>query len=201
MAASKKGISAHQLHRMIYVTYKAAWFMCHRIREAMSDPNPTPVGGEGKIVEADEAYHGRKETPVPSAQREGRPYLKRKLADQKRPILALVERGGEVRVKHTSHVTCATVREFLVKNASRQSRLHTDESRLYPAVGAEFASHETVNHSATEYARGDVTTNSIEGFFGIFKRGMTGVYQHCGEQHFQPYLDEFPFRYVARQLR
>ncbi len=198
MAASKKGVSAKQIERMLGISYKTAWFMMHRIREAMSEPNAAPVGGEGKVIEADEAYHGRKETPVPSAQREGRPYLKRKLKDQKRPILALVERGGEARVKHVNHVTGATVRDFLVKNADRKSRLHTDESNLYPRIGAEFATHETVNHSAHEYARGDVTTNSVEGFFGVFKRGMVGVYQHCGEQHFQRYLDEFTFRYNNR---
>ena len=202
MAASKKGVSAHQLHRMIHVTYKTAWFMEHRIREAMTDKTPAPLGGEGKVVEADEAYHGKVETPVPSAQRKGRPYLKRKLKDQKRPILALVERGGKARAQHTPHVTGKTVRDFLVRNADRKSRLHTDESNLYPKVGAEFAQHETVNHSAKEYARGKgddlVTTNSAEGFFGVFKRGMTGVYQHCGEQHFQRYLDEFTFRYNTR---
>jgi transposase-like protein len=185
MAASKKGVSAKQVERMLGLSYKTAWFMCHRIREAMSDSNPTPIGGEGKIIEADEAYHGRKETPVPSAQRQGRPYLKRKLKDQKRPILALVERGGEVRVKHVNYASGAAVRDFLVKNASRKSRLMTDESRLYLVVGKEFATHETLNHSAGEYARDDVTTNSVEGFFGVFKRGMLGVYQHCGEQHFQ----------------
>lgn len=198
MNASKKGVSAKQIERTLGVTYKTAWFMCHRIRAAMSDPAPTPVGGEGKVIEADEAYHGKREIPVMSEQRKGRPYLKRDLADQKRPILALVERGGEARVKHVNHVTGATVRDFIVKNASRKSRLHTDESRLYPTVGAEFATHETVNHSAGEYARDDVTTNSVEGFFGVFKRGMVGVYQHCSEQHFQRYLDEFTFRYNNR---
>ncbi len=140
---------------MLGIDYKSAWFMCHRIREAMSDPNPTPSGGDGKIIEADEAYRGRKETPIPSAQREGRPCLKRKLANQKRPILALVERGGEARVKHMPHVTGATVRDFLVKNADRKSRLHADESNLYPRVGTEFATQETVNYSAEEHARGD----------------------------------------------
>jgi hypothetical protein len=95
-------------------------------------------------------------------------------------------------------VTGKNIREKLVTNASRKSRLHTDESRLYDAVGAEFAAHETVNHGAKEYARGDVTTNSVEGFFGIFTRGLIGVYQHCGEQHLQRYLDEFSFRYSNR---
>jgi hypothetical protein len=124
--------------------------------------------------------------------------LKRDLSKQKRPIVALVERGGEVRATHMPLVTGENVRNFVVRNASRKSRLHTDESRLYPTLGREFAAHETVTHSAGEYARGDVTTNSVEGFFGIFKRGMVGVYQHCGEQHFQRYLDEFSFRYSNR---
>jgi hypothetical protein len=97
-----------------------------------------------------------------------------------------------------NHVTGKNLRDFIVTNSSRESRLHTDESRLYDAIGAEFAKHETVNHSAKEYARGDVTTNSVEGFFGVFKRGMVGVYQHCGEQHLQRYLDEFTFRYNNR---
>lgn len=202
MAASKKGISAHQLHRTIGVAYNTAWFMLHRIREAMGptvgDP---PLGGSGKIVEADEAYHGKREIPrIPSAQRKGRPFTKsgKSGGAQKRPIVALVERGGEARATYMHHVTGKNLREYMVKNASRKSRLHTDESNLYPAIGAEFATHETVNHSIKEYARGDVTTNSVEGFFGIFKRGMVGIYQHCGEQHLQAYLDEFTFRYSNR---
>ena len=202
MAASKKGISAHQLHRTIGVAYNTAWFMLHRIREAMGpsvgDP---PLGGAGKIVEADEAYHGKREIPrIPSAQRKGRPFTKsgKSGGTEKRPIVALVERGGEARATYMHHVTGKNLREYMVKNASRKSRLHTDESNLYPAIGAEFATHETVNHSIKEYARGDVTTNSVEGFFGIFKRGMVGIYQHCGEQHLQAYLDEFTFRYSNR---
>lgn len=198
MNASKKGISAHQLHRTIKVTYKTAWFMAHRLREAMRDPNPSPLGGEGKIVEADEAYHGKAETPIPSEHRKGRPYLKRDLSKQKRPIVALVERGGEARAMHMRHVTGKNVRDMLVTHADRKSRLQTDESRLYPAVGREFAKHETVNHSIKEYARGDVTTNGVEGFFGIVKRGFVGIYQHCGEQHFQRYLDEYTFRFNHR---
>jgi hypothetical protein len=198
MTASKKGISAHQLHRMLSIGYKSAWFMAHRIREAMSDKNPTPLGGSGKIVEADEAYHGKVETPITSAARQGRPYLKRQLSEQKRPIVALVEGGGEVRATHMRHVTGPNRRDYIVRNADRKSRLHTDESRLYPTLGKEFAAHETVNHGAKEYARGDVTTNSVKGFFGIFKRGMVGVYQHCGEQHLQRYPDEFSFRYNNR---
>ncbi len=196
LAASKKGMSSKQLSRMLDLTYKTAWFMSHRIREAMTDPNPAPLGGEGKIVEADEAYHGKRETPVPSPNRRGRPYIKKGKKNEKRTIIGLVERGGEVRVAHLKErVTAHNVRDILVRNADRKSRLHTDESNLYPKTGAEFAMHETVNHGAKEYARGDVTTNSIEGFFGIFKRGLNGNYQHCSEQHFQRYLNEFAFRY------
>ena len=199
MAASKKGISSAQLSRMLGITYKSAWFMSHRIREAMTDANPSPLGGEGKIVEADEAYHGKKETPVPSPNRRGRPYIKKGKAAEKRVIIGLVERGGQARAVHLmKRATAENVREILVTHADRASRLHTDESRLYPTLGKEFATHETVNHGAKEYARGDVTTNSVEGFFGVFKRGMTGVYQHCGEQHFQRYLNEFTFRYNHR---
>jgi transposase-like protein len=198
MAASKKGMSAHQLHRMLDVTYKTAWFMAHRIREAMREPNAAPLGGEGKTVEADETYYGKRETPVPSAHRRGLPYLKRDLSKQKRPIVALVERGGESRAVHMPHVTAKNVREALVKHADRKSRLHTDESNLYPRTGEEFAKHETVHHSSGEYVRGDVHTNSAEGFFGLFKRGMAGVYHHCCEQHLQRYLDEFSFRYSTR---
>jgi len=202
MAASKKGVSAHQLHRTLGITYKSAWFLAHRIREAMTDTDPSPLGGEGKIVEADEAYHGKVETPVPTASRQGRPYLKRDITKQKRPIFALVERGGAARAYHMPMVTGKNVRDVLVRKANTASRLHTDESRLYIAVGAEFTQHESVNHSAKEYARGKgddlVTTNSVEGFFGIFKRGMVGVYQHCSEQHLQRYLDEFSFRYSNR---
>lgn len=198
MTASKKGISAHQIHRMLNIGYKSAWFMCHRIREAMRDPAPRPLGGEGQIVEADEAYHGRRETPIQSEKRKGRPYLKRDIKKQKRPIVGLVERGGEARLTHMNHVTGKNLREHIVRNVSRQSRLHTDESPLYDAVGQEFATHETIHHASGEYARGDVTTNSVEGLFGIFKRGMVGIYQHCGEQHLQRYLNEFTFRWNNR---
>ncbi len=175
MAASKKGVSAHQLHRMLDVTYKTAWFMANRIREAMRDPNPTPLGGEGKVIEADEAYHGRKESPIPSQKRRGRPYLKRDLKKQKRAIVGLVERGGEGRLyPHELRQWPRTLRDHIVRNASRTSRLHTDESPLYDKVGTEFIKHETVHHASGEYARDDVTTNSVEGLFGIFKRGMVG---------------------------
>jgi len=206
MAGSKKGMSAHQLHRQLGITYKSAWFMAHRIREAMRDENPTPLGGEGKVIEADEAYHGKRETPREPQRHDkyrSKPTKKGKSGGaQKRPIVALVERHGEARVTHMNTVNSKNLREFMVKNASRKSKLHTDESGLYPAIGQEFAKHETVNHSRHEYARGKgddlVTTNWAEGYFGVFKRGMTGIYQHCGEQHLQRYLDEFTFRYNNR---
>jgi transposase-like protein len=201
MAASKKGFSAHQLHRSIGVTYKTAWFMFHRLREAMADPSAPPIGGEGKIVEADEAYHGRKKAPSEMpAYRKGRPYTKGGVNGprQKRPIVALVERGGEARATHMGHVTAKNIGTFIAKAVDTKSRLMTDESKLYGSLGKEFASHESVNHAAKEYARGDVNTNIVEGMFGVFKRGMTGVYQHCGEQHFQRYLDEFTFRFNNR---
>lgn len=198
MNSSKKGMSAHQLHRSIGVTYKTAWFMFHRLREAMSDPKAAPIGGEGKVIEADEAYHGKTKTPYVSPQRKGRAFTKTGGGNNKRPIVALVERGGEARVMHMSAVTAKNLREFIDRNADKKSRLHTDESRLYPTIGKEFAAHETVNHGAKEYARGDVTINTAEGMFSVFKRGMFGTYQHCGEQHFQRYLDEFTFRFNNR---
>jgi len=205
MASSKKGVSAHQLHRSLGITYKTAWFLGHRIREAMRDNAPAPLGGEGKIVEADEMYHGTKEIKTPS-RRGDRPYTKsgKSGGAQKRAVVALVERGGEVRAVAMTgkRVSAANVRQVLVTHADRASRLQTDESPLYPGVGAEFAKHETVNHSQGDYAHGKgddlVTTNTMEGFFGVFKRGFTGIYQHCGEQHFQRYLDEYTFRYNNR---
>jgi transposase-like protein len=204
MAASKKGMSAHQLHRMLNVTYKTAWFMCHRIREAMREAAPTPLGGEGKIVEADEMYHGRRETPAQLSRGRVRKPTKKGTSGpaMKREVIGLVERGGEGRMIHVNHITAKNLREHVVTNASRQSKLHTDESRLYDSLGYEFKVHEAVHHASGEYARGKgddlVTTNTVEGMFGVFKRGMTGVYQHCGEQHFQRYLDEFTFRWNNR---
>ena len=202
MASSKKGVSAHQLMRTLDVAYNTAWFMAHRIREAMGEKNPSPIGGEGEIVEADETYHGSKEIPIPSPQRRGRPFTKsgKSGGAQKRAIVALVERGGEARAFAMTgkRVNAENVREILMAHVDRASRLHTDESPIYTGVGAEFAKHETVCHARKEYVRGDVTTNSAEGFFGVFKRGFTGIYQHCGEQHFQRYVDEYTFRYNNR---
>jgi transposase-like protein len=199
MSASKKGMSAHQLHRMLGITYQSAWFLCHRIREAMADPKgPTnPMGGEGKIVEADETYFGQK-ADKPKVRTDGTPFLKKGRAAHKIAIVSLVERGGKVRSFHVDRADANTVRTILFTNVKRDTALHTDESRLYTVAGQDYTSHQTVNHGAKQYARGDVTTNSVEGFFSIFKRGMKGVYQHCGEQHLHRYLAEFDFRYNRR---
>jgi len=199
--AGKKGTSAHQIHRQLGVTYKTAWFMCHRIRESMRQEGLEPLGGQGKVVEADETYFGKPDHVriSPRRQKEGRAYIKgQKKARNSRPIVALVERGGSVRTFHVPVADAANVADIVRKNVHRESRLHTDESRLYPAVGQEFAAHETVRHTAYEYARGDVTTNSVETYFSVFKRGMRGTYQHCKEKHLHRYLAEFDFRYNHR---
>ena len=202
MTSSKKGISAHQIHRTLGVTYKSAWFMMHRIREAMGEDvdSSGPLGGEGKTIEADETYIGKRDVPYVSPRRikEGRPYIKKGRAAQKRTVVSLVEREGRVRSFHVRVATKEQVRDILVRNASRKSKLYTDESRLYTTTGREFAKHSTVNHSHKEYVRGDVHTNTIEGVFSVFKRGMLGVYQHCGEAHLFRYLREFDFRYNRR---
>jgi transposase-like protein len=205
LGSSKKGMSAHQLHRMLGVTYKTAWFMSHRIRKAMEDTAAGPIGGDGKTVEVDETYFRKRENPLPpSPQRKGRPFTKRGLSGpgSKRPVVALVERGGEVRLFQVEHATAANVRDIVVRNISRESALHTDESRLYVETGKEFDSHRTVNHSSGEYVRYEtdriVHTNTVENVFSVFKRGMKGVYQHCGEAHLHRYLAEFEFRYNRR---
>lgn len=204
MSSSKKGMSAHQLHRMLGVTYKTAWFMAHRIREAMKEDvsSSGPLGGEGKTVEADETYIGKRETPrTPSPQRKGRPYLKSG-GNQKRTVVGLVERGGSVRMFHLNDATASTVRDVLVRNVDRASTLYTDASRLYTRTGEEYASHKTTNHAQGEYVRYEggetIHSNTIENVFSVFKRGMVGVYQHCGEAHLHRYLAEFDFRYNRR---
>lgn len=200
MSASKKGFSAHQLHRSLEITYKSAWFMAHRIREAMKAGGLVPpMGGEGGIVEADETYYGKvaearvraKRLPPPTKGGKSGPA-------NKRAIVSLVERGGSVRSFHVVVANKETVRRIITENVARGSRLHTDESRLYPGLVGHVAQHETVRHSAGEYVRGDVHTNSAEGFFSIFKRGMRGIYQHCAEKHLHRYLAEYDFRYNHR---
>lgn len=198
MCASKKGISALQLQRELALgSYRTAWFMAHRIREAMIDTDDTPLGGEGKVVEADETYYG-KPAVSPAKRTDGSDFLKRKKARNSRPVVALVERGGRAKVFHVAVADKATVSRLVLENVHPASRLHTDESNLYKGSADVFASHETVKHSKGEYVRGDVHNNSAEGFFGVFKKGMKGVYQHCSEKHLNRYVTEFGFRHNTR---
>lgn len=188
LCSSKKGMSAHQLHRLLGITYKSAWFMCHRIREAMKDDGAEPMGGEGKTVEMDETYQGVR-----------RDRTKKKAgAGHKRAVVTLVERGGRARSFHVDKVSIGTVMRIADEHANKASTLATDESTLYTALGKEFDAHATVNHGKDEYVRGNAHTNTIEGYFSIFKRGMKGVYQHCDERHLHRYLAEFDFRYSNR---
>lgn len=198
LCSSKKGMSAHQLHRMLGVTYKSAWFMAHRIREAMIDNDTDPMGGKGKHVQADETYIGRKASP-PTERSDGKPFIKSGGSSYKNAVVSLVSEG-KARTFHVDRADAYTIRNILVTNVSRDTDLHTDESRLYTKVGKEFAKHETINHSAGEYVRNGMTTNNVENYFSVFKRGMKGVYQHCSEKHLGRYLVEFDFRYNHREL-
>jgi transposase-like protein len=197
MASSKKGISAHQLHRTLGITYKSAWFMAHRIREAMTDTDPAPLGGENKIIEADETYFGRAGDPKDSVFVNGKGWVRRG-GEDKMKVMTLVERGGKARSVHIDRATSAELNRVLVAKADPQSRLMTDDLPAYRRPGRRFAGHETVNHTAEEYVRGEAHTNTVEGFYSIFKRGMKGVYKHCTEKHLQRYLAEFDFRYSHR---
>ena len=205
MAASKKGMSAHQIHRMLGVTYKTAWFMCHRIREAMKEDvsSSGPMGGSGQIVEADETYFGKTDIQ-PTETTSGRPFTKggKHGPSGKRAVVGLVERGGKSRMFHVEKANAATVRDILVRNVDRRSTLHTDESRIYTGTGKEFGAHEFTKHSGGEYARYEdgrvIHSNTVESAFGVFKRGMRGIYQHCGEAHLHRYLAEFDFRFNRR---
>jgi transposase-like protein len=201
MSASKKGISTRQVQRMLRCSMKTAWHLTHRIRLAMADGGDAgPLGGSGKVVEVDETYFGDLPDEKRALRRHGRPLppLKRG-PSHKRAILSLVERGGEARSFYVENAPVEKVVEIVRANVAKESRLHTDESHLYRNVGKEFAEHETVVHSKKEYARGDVTTNTVEGFYSVFKRGMKGVYQQCSEKHLHRYLAEFDFRYSARE--
>lgn len=199
MASSKKGMSAHQLHRTLSITYKSAWFMEHRIREAMCDGSTGPLGGGGKIVQADETYIGKKAVK-PTQTTSGRPFTKTGGGGvHKNAVVSLVSEG-KARTFHVDRADMKTIREILVRNVDPKTALHTDESRLYTKVGKEYADHQTVNHSKGEFARNGVTTNNVENYFSIFKRGMRGVYQHCSERHLQRYLTEFDFRYNSRDV-
>ncbi len=204
LCSSKKGISANQLARTLGCTLKTGWFIGHRIREAMKVVGVEPLGGVGKTVEADETYFGTidkselmpPDPGTPVGKKGGKKRGIRRSAY--RAVFALVERGGHARTFHIERADLNTVSAIMEKNIKRESSIHTDESLLYRGVPWAFAKHETVKHSKEEYVRGDVTTNSVEGYFSVFKRGMKGTYQHCAEKHLHRYLAEFDFRYNNR---
>lgn len=193
MCASKKGISAKQLERMLGVTYKTAWFMAHRIREAMKTEPTGLLGSGGGTVEADETYWGN----GPQS-KIGKLVGAKQGGHQKEKVFSLVERGGHVRSFHVQMVNATTLKEVMGKHVAKEAKLMTDEHHVYKSIGPGYASHETVKHSMKEYARGHVTTNTIEGYFSIFKRGLVGTFHHVGEQHLQRYCNEFDFRYNTR---
>jgi transposase-like protein len=191
MASSKKGVSAHQLMRTLGLgSYRTAWFMAHK--------DPEPLGGKGKTVEVDETFIGKPDEIFVS----GKGWQSKRGTATKRKVLTMVERGGRAVSVKVEDLTVDTLKTVIGKTVVLDSDLNTDEARHYKAIGKNFASHGAVNHSEEEYVRREgeklVTTNTVEGFFGIFKRGMVGVYQHCAEHHLQAYLNEFDFRYSNR---
>jgi len=190
MCASKKGISTRQIQRMLQCSMKTAWFLTHRIREAMAEGGLDPFGSAGGAVESDEAFLSRR-------RRKGdKPLHKQK----KMKVLTLVDRDtGRARSTVIRDLSHGEIWSVVSKNVAREARLTTDEASHYRFTGMQFASHETVNHGQEEYARGDVTTNTVEGYFSIFKKGMKGIYQHCDERHLHRYLAEFDFRYSNRE--
>jgi len=187
LCSSKKGISSHQLHRILGVTYKTAWFMTHRIREAMK-PAPNGQLGRNGPVEADETFIGTK----PGAK-------KRRGYGHKNAVLSLVERNGNVRSFHVANVTAKTLKPILKEQITDEAHLMTDDAGQYRLIGPEFAKHNVVCHSTGEYVRGNAHTNTVEGFFSIFKRGIYGVYQHVSPFHLHRYTTEFDFRYNHRE--
>lgn len=191
LCSSKKGMSAHQLHRMLGVSYKTAWFMFHRIREAMTDPAfSAALSG---VVEVDETYVGGKRKGTKG----GRPPGSDKT---KVPVVALVERGGRVKSQHVANVAARELGGVVRQHVEKTSRLMTDEWRSYGPVGREYADHGVVKHNVGEYVRGDNYTNTVEGFFSILKRGVNGTYHHVSRAHLHRYLNEFDFRYNGRHL-
>jgi transposase-like protein len=196
ICSSKKGISANQLHRTLGVTLKTAWFMGHRIREAMRDGGLSPLGGGGGTVEIDETVQGRVEgAPKSTGKMGGR-------SGYRNVALTLVERGGSARSFHVTGTTIAELKPVILANVAREAQIMTDQAAWYPEIGAEFTSHDSVNHAKDEYVRREGekvdSTNTVEGFYSIFKRGMKGIYQHCKERRLHRYLAEFDFRYSNR---
>jgi len=187
LCASKKGCSSHQIHRTLGITYKSAWFLTHRIREALRSGDLSPMGGEGEIVEVDETFIGTKEGAV-----------KRRGYGHKRAVMSLVERGGMVRSFHVDGTSAAHLVPIIRANVAKETAIMTDEAGQYTKIGNVFASHEFVTHGSGEYVRGDAHTNTLEGYYSIFKRGMKGIYQHCAEKHLHRYVAEFDFRYNHR---
>ena len=192
MTSSKKGISAHQLYRSLgFGSYRTAWFMAHRLREAMRPNNPSPMGGDGATVEVDETFIGRiKGVPKHAAG-----------WAHKNVVLTLVERGGEARSFHVDSTSIADIVPIVKANVAKETAMMTDTASQFRNTG-NFASHDKVAHSRDEYVRYEgervISTNSVENYYSVFKRGMKGVYQHCGEQHLHRYLAEFDFRYSNR---
>lgn len=187
MTSSKKGISAHQIHRTLEITYKSAWFLCHRIREAMRTGDLSPMGGDGEVVEVDETYIGNKKG-----------YEKRRGVGHKMAVLSLVQRGGGVRSFHIKTTKVSEIAPIVNANVNKETWLMSDEAKQYVPIGEGFKGHFTVEHGAGEYVDGPIYTNTIEGYYSIFKRGMKGVYQHCSEKHLHRYLAEYDFRYSNR---
>jgi transposase-like protein len=193
ISSSKKGISAHQIHRTIGVTYKTAWFMMHRLREAMkpaANETPPKLGEGGKVVEVDETYIGKSGGY--------RMHKSGHVAPHKNIVFTLVERGGQARSFHITGGMFHGIKLALQQGVSLEAHLQTDQAKMYNNLGKKFASHGRVNHSKFEFARGTDYTNTVESFFAIFKRGMRGIYQHCKSQHLHRYLSEFDFRFNTR---
>lgn len=193
LCSSKKGMSAHQLHRTLGVTYKTAWFMSHRIREAMGETPEAqgPLGGGEAPVEVDETYWGNKQPKGTFGKRGAGGHHQMK-------VVSLIERGGKVRSFQFETIHGGTLRETLSKHIAAAATVHTDESAFYRPLYRIFAKHETVNHRRGEYSRNGVTTNSVESYFAILKRGLVGTFHHVGEQHLFRYMKEFDFRYNTR---
>jgi transposase-like protein len=193
LCASKKGMSAKQLERMLGVQYKTAWFMCHRIRWAMAEPAALRM--LGGVVEADETYVGGKERNRKRKDKQ----KKTGRGTDKAPVMLLVERGGEVRSSHVANVSGDEVKDFIRLHIDPSARIMTDSFASYRGLRHEFAEHGVVNHADGEYVRGDVHTNTAENYFSILKRGINGSYHHVSKAHLHRYLSEFDFRYNNRE--